>query len=101
MDDTVGFKLANYGLIPVRLEIWGGFIFVNFDDEAEGLLDYLGDAPEVLKSYNCADLVCARIKTHEVDCNWKIHIENAMEDYHLPNVHGVSIGKKNDRSLPR
>ena len=24
MDDTVGFKLENYGLIPVRLEIWGG-----------------------------------------------------------------------------
>ena len=94
MEDTVGFKLGDYGLIPVRLETWGGFIFVNFDEEAGGLLDYLDDAPEVLNSYNCDDLICTRIKTHEVECNWKIHIENAMEDYHVPNVHGVSIGNK-------
>ena len=100
MDDTVGFEFEDYGLIQVRLETWDGFIFVNFDDEAEGLLDYLGDAPEVLKSYNCGDLVCTRIKTHEVHCNWKIHIENAMEDYHVPNVHGVSIGKKDVDHFP-
>jgi choline monooxygenase len=94
MDKTEGFRLEDNGLVPLRLETWGGFIFINFDRDAEPLLDYLGDFPEVMKSYDCDNLICTRRKIHEVDCNWKIHIENAMEDYHVPMVHKASISKK-------
>ena len=91
MEETVGFDKTQSGLIPVRIETWGGFLFVNFDNDAEPLLDYLGDMPQVLVSYKCEDLILTRIKVHEVECNWKTHIENAMEDYHVPTVHGSTL----------
>jgi phenylpropionate dioxygenase-like ring-hydroxylating dioxygenase large terminal subunit len=91
MENTVGFDKSANGLYQVRIETWGGFLFVNFDPDASPLLDYLGDMPEVLAPYKCEELVCTRIKVHEVDCNWKTHIENAMEDYHVPTVHGSTL----------
>lgn len=100
MEDTVGFKRCDYGLVPVRLETWAGFMFVNFDDSAESLADYLGDLPEQFASYNFDDMVCVRRTTYYLDCNWKIFLENAMEDYHTPVVHKASIGKQNTTRVP-
>ena len=34
---------GDYGLVPVRCEVWEGFIFINFDDDAAPLTEYLGD----------------------------------------------------------
>src|SRR5580698_8155022 len=33
---------SDYGLVPVRCELWEGFIFVNPDNQAKPLVDYLG-----------------------------------------------------------
>lgn len=35
------FDAADYGLIPLRLESWAGFLFVNLDETAQPLRDYL------------------------------------------------------------
>ncbi len=91
MENTKGFDRANYGLVPIRLETWGGYIFINFDDKAESLANYLGDLPEELASYNCEDLVTTRVTEYDLKCNWKLFIENAMEEYHLPTVHKASL----------
>jgi len=94
MEKAENFDRSQYGLVPVRLEEWGGFIFVNFDADAEPLLDYLGDAPEQLASYDCENLVTTRLTSFELDCNWKLYIENAMEEYHLPFVHKSTLNLK-------
>jgi choline monooxygenase len=95
MEQTVGFDKSQYGLVPVRLETWGGFMFINFDPKAKPLLEQLGDLPEQYAAYDCENLRVTRIKVHEVECNWKIHIENAMEEYHLPSVHGSTLNLLN------
>jgi choline monooxygenase len=92
MEDAVGFDPAAYGLIRVRIESWAGFLFVAFDDEAPPLASHLGDLPERFAAYKFADMVCVRRKEYELACNWKIYVENAMEDYHTPTVHRQSIG---------
>jgi choline monooxygenase len=79
-------------LVPVRLETWGGFIFLNVDQGAEPLAAYLGNAVETFASYNFDDMVVVRKKQFDLACNWKIYIENSMEDYHTATVHRVSIG---------
>ncbi len=33
MEGVVGFNKADYGLIPVRMESWGGFMFVTLDPD--------------------------------------------------------------------
>ena len=95
MEQTVGFDKSQYGLVPVRLETWGGFLFINFDPQAAPLLEQLGDLPEQYAAYDCDNLRVTRIKVHDVACNWKIHIENAMEEYHLPSVHGSTLNLLN------
>jgi choline monooxygenase len=92
MEKTAGFDKADYGLVPVRLESWGGFMFVCFDQNAVGLTDYLGNLPEVLASHDMANMVCVRRKEYDLACNWKVYLENAMEEYHPPTVHRLSIG---------
>ena len=53
---TRNFNKADWGLPEIRLETWDGFIFVNFDRDAAGLMDYLGDLPEQFASYGFGDI---------------------------------------------
>ena len=94
MEQSPGFREEDYPLIPVRLEQWAGFIFVNFDNAAIGLMEYLGDLPEVLASYRMEDMVCVRRKEYEIACNWKIYVENAMEAYHVATVHRSTLSRQ-------
>jgi phenylpropionate dioxygenase-like ring-hydroxylating dioxygenase large terminal subunit len=94
MEGVAGFDKADYGLIPVRLETWGGFMFICLDWNAQPLAQYLGNAVETFGSYGFEDMVVVRRKEFDLACNWKLYIENAMEDYHTATVHHVSIGKQ-------
>jgi phenylpropionate dioxygenase-like ring-hydroxylating dioxygenase large terminal subunit len=93
MQQTVSFDPAQYGLVPVKLETWGGFLFVNFDPASPALATYLGDLPDKLASYAMDDLVCVRRKPYDLACNWKIFVENAMEELHVATVHRKTIQK--------
>lgn len=91
MEKSRGFDRSAYGLIPVRLETWGGFLFVNFDGDAEPLAEYLGDMPEQFAPYACEELVCVRRKDYDLAVNWKLYLEN-FEFYHTGRVHGDTVG---------
>jgi len=92
MEQTHGFDKRDYGLHAIRLETWDGFVFINFSEDAVDLRAYLGDLPKTLESYSLSDMVCVRRREYDLGCNWKIYLENAMEDYHTPYVHRQSIG---------
>lgn len=87
MAGVSGFNMADHNLISFRTELWGGFIFVNFDKNAEPLLSWLGDLPEFLSSYQLENMQWTNRDMYEVDCNWKIWLENAFENYHVPSIH--------------
>ncbi len=99
MERTKNFDKSCYGLKPVRLETWAGFVFVNFDPEAGPLTDYLGDLPERMASYHFGQMKQTFHKEFELNCNWKIYVENAMEAYHVPMVHAKTL-QKLKRELP-
>lgn len=92
MEDTVGFNPADYGLLPLQLERWASFLFVNFDLDAEPLADYLGTLPDHIACYDFPNLVTTRRKVWDVACNWKSYLENQRESYHIPAVHRLSLG---------
>ena len=96
MERTRDFEMCDHGLMRLRLETWDGFMFVNFDAEAESLVGYLGDLPEQFKSYNFSDMVVTRRVEYALESNWKIYAENATECYHTPVVHGGSLGRQVD-----
>lgn len=94
MEDTVGFDKSDYGLQPIRIDSWDGFLFISFDPDGISLREYLGDLPERFACYNFADMVCVRRKEYDLACNWKVYVENAMESYHVPTVHGLTLQKQ-------
>lgn len=98
MEDVRNFDKKQWGLTPVRLETWGGFMFICFDPAAPGLAEHLGDFTETFACYRFEDMVLVRRKEFELACNWKLYVENAMEDYHTPTVHRGSIGLQ--RTVP-
>lgn len=93
MDKTHDFDKADYGLIPVKVDTWGGFIFINFDDNAPPLKKQLGELPEKLAPYKLENMALARRKVFDFDCNWKLFVENAKEAYHIATVHRATINK--------
>jgi choline monooxygenase len=92
MNGIKNFDRKDYNLVPVRLETWGGFVFINFDSDSPPLSSYLGELPELLESYNLSEMVCTKQKHYSVAANWKLAIENALEDYHTATVHRRSVG---------
>src|SRR5688572_30338693 len=92
MRDTREFAAGDYGLIGLRLETWEGFLFVNFDPNAEPLRKYLGEIDAWTDSYGFADMVTVRRREFSIRANWKSYVENSLEHFHLPTVHQKTIG---------
>jgi phenylpropionate dioxygenase-like ring-hydroxylating dioxygenase large terminal subunit len=91
MKQTRDFDRSGYGLVPIRLESWDGFLFITFDPTAPSLATFLGDLPETVQRYRFADMVCTRVVSYDLACNWKVYVENAMEVYHVAFVHQKTI----------
>jgi phenylpropionate dioxygenase-like ring-hydroxylating dioxygenase large terminal subunit len=93
MDKTHDFDRSKHGLIPIKVDTWGGFLFINFDAKSAPLKDYLGDLTAKLAPYNLDDMVCSRRRVYDMACNWKLFVENAKESYHIGTVHRATINK--------
>jgi len=68
---------------------WEGFVFVNFDQDAEPLADYLGVLPEHWADWGLGDRY---IETHlrkRLPCNWKAAAEAFIEAYHVRETHAT------------
>ena len=87
MERANNFDPAEFGLIPLRLAEWAGFVFLNFSAEAAGLDEHLGNLPEYLRSHGAEHMTCVRRRDYDVACNWKLCLENQRESYHVAVVH--------------
>ncbi len=81
------FDRSAMGMVPVRLETWEQFIFVNFDGDALPLADYLGDIPEQTRGFRFDGLQFAERRDYVLHCNWKVYVDNYLEGYHIPIAH--------------
>jgi choline monooxygenase len=93
MDKTQNFNKTDYGLTPISIDTWGNFLFINFDKNPEPLKKHLGDLPEKLAPYRLENMALVRRKAFEMDCNWKLFVENAKESYHIGTVHRATINQ--------
>jgi choline monooxygenase len=81
------FDRGTMGMVPLRLETWEKFIFVNFDREAESLCSFLGDIPQQARGFQFDDLHLVERRDYVIDCNWKVYVDNYLEGYHIPIAH--------------
>ena len=91
MEETKDFDKARHGLIPIRLETWAGFMFINPGETGPSLLEWLDDLPELTASYGFEDWACTRRREYELACNWKIIIENFNDEAHIRTVHPKTL----------
>ncbi len=92
MERAKNFHKGDYGLVPFRIEARDGFVFVCFDDGAPSLNHWLGDFSAMHAPWSLGAMVSTRRREFEVGCNWKAFLEVFNEYYHLPYVHGESLG---------
>ena len=91
LGEADGFDAAAFGLHPVAIDVWGGWLWVNLSPErvAAGhtLAAQLGEIPGRIARYPLADLRTARRIVYDVRANWKVVVENYNECYHCAGVH--------------
>lgn len=72
----------NPGLSEVRCEIWAGFVFINMDDNAAPLSEFLGGLADAMAVYNMDDMIMAKDYSVDWPMNWKVSLDAFMEGYH-------------------
>ena len=88
MEKTQDFKKPEWGLPNLRVEIWSGFIFINFDENAEPLAPTMSRYEPYLSHYSLDTAVCPGTFTLEsLPWNWKIMFENFNDGYHANRLH--------------
>ncbi|MBO0777378.1 MAG: aromatic ring-hydroxylating dioxygenase subunit alpha [Ktedonobacteraceae bacterium] len=88
------FDRTAYGLLPVALEIWEGFIWLNLTDNPPPIADQLH--PVIIERfgsytpfarYGVGNLKRGKTITYQLRANWKLVLENFMECYHCAPMH--------------
>jgi len=87
MGEVRGFDKADYGLLPLAVEVWGPLVLLSFDSDPPPLSRQLGDLPGRLAGYGLDRFTLVRRQRYEIGANYKLIAENFMEYYHLPWVH--------------
>ncbi|CDR06441.1 aromatic ring-hydroxylating oxygenase subunit alpha [Streptomyces iranensis] len=93
-----GFDCSSRSLIPVAVERWDQWIFVNPDTGATPLAEVTRDIRARTDELN-TDLREYEFQVryeYTMDCNWKVWAENAVECYHCPTLHRSSFGRTYD-----
>lgn len=83
--DTI--EASDFELIPVRLEVWEGWVFVNVAGDAPELANYLGNLADLVGPYRPAELRIGARLAYEPAANWKLLCENYHECYHCSVIH--------------
>ncbi|MGF1544929.1 MAG: aromatic ring-hydroxylating dioxygenase subunit alpha [Parvularculaceae bacterium] len=81
------------GLIRVRCERFGNWVFVNCDEDAGPLTDYLGPLGDELRDFQPETLRLAHKATYEIACNVKVLLDAFLETYHLKSIHQQTVDR--------
>ncbi len=82
-----GLKKADLPLLPARVEVFSGLVFVNLDADAAPLRDSLDGLEARLAPYGLERLERFTESTSRQPANWKIVADNYLEGYHVPIAH--------------
>jgi choline monooxygenase len=87
-EGVCNFDRAQHGLVPIRVETWENFIFVNLDPHAAPLRDFLGALVGLAKPLNFGGLQFVERRSYIQQCNWKVYVDNFLDGgYHVPHMH--------------
>ena len=89
--DFTGLDKSCRSLIGVRCEMYGKLIFVNLDDNAMSLRDWMGPLWDEWEEFAFDKIRLAARQSFDLKCNWKVAMEANMEVYHVPFIHPGTV----------
>jgi phenylpropionate dioxygenase-like ring-hydroxylating dioxygenase large terminal subunit len=90
-EDFRGLDYSCRGLTKIRCERFGNLIFVNFDDHAQALREWLGPIAEEWEEFQFDKCRLAARHIFDLNCNWKIAMEANTEVYHVRSIHPKTV----------
>jgi choline monooxygenase len=87
MQAAQDFRVEDIRLPPLRVHEWQGLVFVALDDSVPDFDDVYGGIVERIAPIDLSAMRYLRRDSYDIDCNWKVYIDNFLEGYHLPHVH--------------
>jgi len=81
------FDKKDYGLVPIHVGVWEGMVFVTLSEQLEPLNSIFEGITERISPRKLSTKKFCRRINYEVNCNWKVYVDNYLEGYHLPYVH--------------
>ena len=87
-DDWCGtLTPENTHLGEVKVDTWGGWVWINMDPSSESLREYLDPAADLLEPFELQNMRYRWRKWGIFDCNWKVAMEAFNETYHVATTH--------------
>ena len=80
-------KPEEFSLPEVQVDTWGGWVFINMDENAESLHSYMGILPQHFERWKPETTFKAMHIEKVIACNWKIGWEAFIESYHTVQTH--------------
>ncbi len=74
-------------LSTLKVDTWGGWIYINMDPDCAPLRDFLEPAASILDHFQFEKMRYKWRKWAVYPCNWKTAIEAFMEPYHVSGTH--------------
>ena len=88
-DGVCDFERSDNGLVPVHVDTWENFLFVNLDPDAGSLSSFLGSIPPIVAPLQLTKkLHYFDRRIYHLQCNWKVYVDNYLDGgYHVPHAH--------------
>jgi choline monooxygenase len=88
-EGVCNFERKDNGLVPVRIDTWENFVFVNLDGKAAPLADFLAKVPPLVAPLKLSEkLHYFDRRIYSLNCNWKVYVDNYLDGgYHVPHAH--------------
>ncbi len=88
-------------LSAVKIDIWGGYIYINMDADAIPLKEWMGRAGEILDHFELSKMRYKWRQWAIYPCNWKTAIEAFLEPYHVAGTHTQLLAYGNYYALSK
>ncbi|GGC37040.1 hypothetical protein GCM10011371_25570 [Novosphingobium marinum] len=85
--DAPHIRDRDFRLPELKVGLWGGFVFINFDRDAPPLEEYIDPLPEHFLNFDMENRFVEIHIEKELFCNWKAAKEAFIENYHTQTTH--------------
>ncbi|MDO8477396.1 MAG: aromatic ring-hydroxylating dioxygenase subunit alpha [Candidatus Rokubacteria bacterium] len=92
-EDVESFDFKSCRMAPVRLATWAGNVFVCLDPDTPPFEEAAASFIEQFAFLRMEDCGMSGKMTIDLDCNWKLVVENLMDMYHVGTLHVRSFGQ--------